>query len=166
MTSARRVAAAQPGPDGHAIATPPPPGAGRGGVAARIVAAAVLGVQIVAMLLVGTYARRGPQLWGLPFFYWYSLVWLPVGAVSMAGCVWLLGRFPDRTAPLSRLGPPVPAARSTQDTRVSRRVYRLGEHPHHDRAVQHGPTGPTGPNGETIRPTRIERPASRGGSDQ
>jgi hypothetical protein len=67
-----------------------------GALVARMVVAAVLAVQIVAMLLVGTYARRGPRLWGIPFFYWYSLLWLAVGAVGMAGGVWLLGRF---TAP-------------------------------------------------------------------
>ncbi|MCK9896714.1 DUF3311 domain-containing protein [Frankia sp. AgB32] len=59
---------------------------------ARMATAVVLGCQIAAVLLVGTYARRGPRLWGVPFFYWYSLLWLLIGAVGMAGCVWLLSR--------------------------------------------------------------------------
>ncbi|KJE23431.1 Protein of unknown function (DUF3311) [Frankia torreyi] len=63
-----------------------------GGLVARTVAAAVLAVQVVALLLVGTYARRGPRLWGFPFFYWYTLLWLLLGATGMAGCTWLLGR--------------------------------------------------------------------------
>ncbi len=59
---------------------------------ARVATALVLGCQVAAVLLVGTYARRGPRLWGVPFFYWYSLMWLVIGAAGMAGCVWLLGR--------------------------------------------------------------------------
>lgn len=124
MMSARDSMATKRHPDGRV--REPQAGVRGGALAARIAAAAVLGAQIVAFLLVGTYARRDPQLWGLPFFYWYTLLWLPVGAITMAACVWLLGRFPAHpdqgAAQATRPGRPGPAR-------------RLGEHPHHDRAV-------------------------------
>ncbi|CAJ63456.1 MULTISPECIES: DUF3311 domain-containing protein [Frankia] len=72
------------------------PPAWTGGVVGRTVAAVVLAVQVVALLLVGTYARHGPRLWGFPFFYWYTLLWLLLGAAGMAGCTWLLGRTSGR----------------------------------------------------------------------
>ncbi|WP_163548286.1 DUF3311 domain-containing protein [Candidatus Frankia nodulisporulans] len=124
MTSARDTMATNSNSDGRA--REPQAGVRGGALAARIIVAAVLGAQIVALLLVGTYARRDPRLGGLPFFYWYTLLWLPVGAITMAACVWLLGRFPahpdQRAAQATRPGRPGPAC-------------RLGEHPHHDRAV-------------------------------
>ena len=27
------------------------------------------------------YAKDVPELWGIPFFYWYQLAWVPVAAV-------------------------------------------------------------------------------------
>ncbi|MCM3921290.1 DUF3311 domain-containing protein [Frankia sp. AiPs1] len=75
------------------------------GLVARTATAAVLAVQVIALLLVGTYARRGPRLWGFPFFYWYTLLWLLLGAAGMAGCTWLLGRASRRpTAAGSQAG--------------------------------------------------------------
>jgi hypothetical protein len=51
-----------------------------------IVAVAVLVLApIVALLLVGTYAKDGPRLWGFPFFYWYQLLWVFIAS----GCTWL-----------------------------------------------------------------------------
>lgn len=35
----------------------------------------------IAMLWVGFYNRTEPRLWGIPFFYWYQLLWIPIGAV-------------------------------------------------------------------------------------
>jgi hypothetical protein len=67
------------------------PAAGRSPGGRRPVAlvgiAVLLVVQVVALLLVGSYARADPRLWGFPFFYWYTLLWLGLGAASMAGCV-------------------------------------------------------------------------------
>jgi Protein of unknown function (DUF3311) len=34
----------------------------------------------VAMFLVPTYNRLGPELGGVPFFYWYQLLWIVIGA--------------------------------------------------------------------------------------
>jgi hypothetical protein len=48
--------------------------------------ALLLSAQVVALLLVGTYAHTGPRLGGFPFFYWYTLLWLLIGALCMAAC--------------------------------------------------------------------------------
>jgi hypothetical protein len=42
------------------------------------------------------YARATPQLWGFPFFYWYQLLWVIVGAVLTA-VVYIFTR--ERTEP-------------------------------------------------------------------
>ncbi|MGI3779584.1 MAG: DUF3311 domain-containing protein [Janthinobacterium lividum] len=46
----------------------------------RIVVAVILLVGIVVPLLVGTYARVEPRLFGFPFFYWYQLLWVFIAA--------------------------------------------------------------------------------------
>lgn len=37
----------------------------------------------VAILWVGSYDRLTPALWGIPFFYWYQLLWIPIGALLL-----------------------------------------------------------------------------------
>ena len=36
---------------------------------------------ILAMLWVSSYNRTEPMLGGVPFFYWYQLLWILIGAV-------------------------------------------------------------------------------------
>jgi uncharacterized protein DUF3311 len=36
----------------------------------------------VAMFLVPTYNRLSPELGGVPFFYWYQLLWIVIGAAA------------------------------------------------------------------------------------
>ncbi|MDT3396349.1 DUF3311 domain-containing protein [Streptomyces sp. B1866] len=38
----------------------------------------------VALLWVGSYARTGPRFIGIPFFYWYQILWVPVSTVLTA----------------------------------------------------------------------------------
>ncbi|MBL1095823.1 DUF3311 domain-containing protein [Streptomyces coffeae] len=45
---------------------------------ARVVIAFCLIVPFVAMLWVGSYAKVDPKLIGIPFFYWYQMLWVPV----------------------------------------------------------------------------------------
>ena len=40
---------------------------------------------IVALMLVGTYAKDGPELWGFPFFYWYQFLWVFLASA----CTWI-----------------------------------------------------------------------------
>jgi membrane protein implicated in regulation of membrane protease activity len=45
-----------------------------------LVVALVL-IPIVALMWVSSYAKREPELWGLPFFYWYQFCWVFVTAI-------------------------------------------------------------------------------------
>jgi Protein of unknown function (DUF3311) len=38
-------------------------------------------VPCVAVLLVPSYNRIEPSLYGVPFFYWYQLLWVPLSAL-------------------------------------------------------------------------------------
>ena len=44
----------------------------------------LLAVAIVVPLLVSTYAKDKPRLWGLPFFYWYQLMWVFLSAILVS----------------------------------------------------------------------------------
>jgi high-affinity Fe2+/Pb2+ permease len=46
-----------------------------------VVAGVALAVAIIAPLLVWTYARNGPELWGVPFFFWYQFLLVIVSVV-------------------------------------------------------------------------------------
>jgi len=48
-------------------------------------------VPFIAMLWVSSYNRSEPMVAGIPFFYWYQLAWVIVGAVII-GIVYLVER--------------------------------------------------------------------------
>ena len=58
----------------------------------KIAVGALLLVGIIAPLLVGTYDRVEPRLWGFPFFYWYQLLWVFLAAGLCALSFLLLKR--------------------------------------------------------------------------
>ncbi|MGI5378114.1 DUF3311 domain-containing protein [Streptomyces sp. CA-251387] len=43
---------------------------------ARVVIALCLFAPFVAMLWVGSYAKTDPEFAGIPFFYWYQMLWV------------------------------------------------------------------------------------------
>ena len=45
---------------------------------------ALLLLPFVGMLAVPVYLRTEPELFGVPFFYWYQFAWIPLGAVITA----------------------------------------------------------------------------------
>ena len=47
----------------------------------RVVIAICLIAPFVAMLWVGSYAKTDPQFIGIPFFYWYQFLWVPLSAL-------------------------------------------------------------------------------------
>ena len=55
----------------------------------KIAVALILLVGIVLPLLVGTYAKVEPRLFGFPFFYWYQLLWVFLAA-GLVGLSYLL----------------------------------------------------------------------------
>ena len=62
---------------------------GSGGDAKVWVARAVIGLLLlapmVALLWVPSYTRVRPTVFGFPFFYWYQLLWVIIGAACLAG---------------------------------------------------------------------------------
>jgi hypothetical protein len=51
----------------------------------------LLVLPFVAILWVSSYNRLEPTLSGVPFFYWYQLLWVLLGAVAV-GVVYLVER--------------------------------------------------------------------------
>ena len=49
----------------------------------------ILLLPFVAMLWVGSYDRVDPALFGVPFFYWYQLLWVLIAA-ALAGIVYVV----------------------------------------------------------------------------
>jgi len=47
----------------------------------RVIIGLCLFIPFVAMLWVSSYARVEPTFIGLPFFYWYQMLWVPLSAV-------------------------------------------------------------------------------------
>ena len=45
----------------------------------------LLAVPFVATLVPPFYARRAPELFGFPFFYWYQIVWIVISALIVWG---------------------------------------------------------------------------------
>jgi hypothetical protein len=69
-----------------------PPGALPAVTPARVLAGLCLLVPVVATLWVSSYTKATPALGGVPFFYWYQLLWVPVSAVFTVGAYLLINR--------------------------------------------------------------------------
>lgn len=67
-------------PLAHRRGSVPPPLPG----STVVTAAVLLAVPLIGLAIVPVYARRTPELWGFPFFYWYQLVWVFLAAL----CTW------------------------------------------------------------------------------
>jgi len=52
---------------------------------------ALLLLPFVALMLVPIYNRLTPAVFGVPFFYWYQLVWIALSAFAV-GTVYLVER--------------------------------------------------------------------------
>ncbi len=68
---------------------------------ARVIAGVCLLAQFVGALWVSSYARLTPRLLGFPFFYWYQLLWVVLGAV-LTGAAYLLVRSDERARRAAR----------------------------------------------------------------
>ncbi len=38
-------------------------------------------IPFIGTLWVSTYASISPELWGIPFFYWYQFLWIGISAL-------------------------------------------------------------------------------------
>jgi hypothetical protein len=64
------------------------------GVAAA--AGVLLAIPIIALLWVPLYARKDPELWGIPFFYWYQMLWVILCGFCTAGAYQFVQRARSR----------------------------------------------------------------------
>ncbi|MFI9205105.1 DUF3311 domain-containing protein [Streptomyces sp. NPDC053048] len=46
-----------------------------------VVAGVCLAIPFVAMLWVGSYSRLTPAFIGIPFFYWYQMLWVVISTL-------------------------------------------------------------------------------------
>lgn len=63
----------------------------------RLLAYALLVGESVVILIPTIYGRATPKLFGIPFFYWFQLLWIIVGMV-VTGIAWLLVEAAERGA--------------------------------------------------------------------
>lgn len=66
--------------------------------ASYVASALLLAAAFVALLWVPSYAHLTPSLGGVPFFYWYSILWLLINAVCQYLAYLLLVILPRRRA--------------------------------------------------------------------
>jgi len=62
-----------------------PPGKGP-----LVAAGVLLTIAIVVPLLVWTYADNDPELWGIPFFFWYQFLLVIVSVILTSIAYWLV----------------------------------------------------------------------------
>ena len=67
------------------MSSSPDPAAGRrkrrASTGTVVLVAALLAVPTIGPLLVPVYARLEPELWGIPFFFWFQFAVIPVAAL-------------------------------------------------------------------------------------
>src|SRR5579863_8291633 len=66
--------------------------AGGSGTALKAIAYALLLGECLVILIPSVYGRAAPKLFGIPFFYWFQLLWMVV-----TGAAYLLVEHVDRT---------------------------------------------------------------------
>ena len=59
---------------------------------AYIITGILLAIAIVVPLLVPTYSFDEPRLAGMPFFYWYQMMWIPITSALVGISYWLISR--------------------------------------------------------------------------
>ena len=73
---AARPPAPPPAPQPAPPPVPPPTRTSAHVRTPLVIAGVLLALAVVVPLLVPTYSRVDPTLWGFPFFYWYQLLWV------------------------------------------------------------------------------------------
>ena len=63
---------------------------------ARVVIALCLLAPFVAMLWVGSYAKVEPTFIGIPFFYWYQMLWVLI-STALTAVAYKLWQHDQRT---------------------------------------------------------------------
>jgi membrane protein implicated in regulation of membrane protease activity len=68
----------------------------------RLLAGLALLLPVIALMWVSSYARTTPRLDGVPFFYWYQLLWVILSAL-MTGLAYVLFTREERQRKAHRL---------------------------------------------------------------
>jgi hypothetical protein len=76
----------------------------------RVVIGVCLVIPFVAMLWVGSYARVDPTFIGIPFFYWYQLMWVFITS-ALTVLAYKLWQHDQRSRAAARAGREGGAAR-------------------------------------------------------
>ncbi|MFE5582377.1 DUF3311 domain-containing protein [Kitasatospora sp. NPDC056531] len=71
--------------------------------AERLLAGIALAVPVVALLWVSSYSKPDPVLGGMPLFYWYQLMWIPLTAL-FTGAAHLLLTWDEKNRAAARGG--------------------------------------------------------------
>ena len=76
-----------------------------------VIAGILIAIAIVMPLLIPLYAFAEPSLWGIPFFYWYQLLWVFI-ASGLLAIAYLIMRKEDRRRRQAVRGAGGPAKRT------------------------------------------------------
>lgn len=74
-----------------------------------VVSGILILIGIALPLIVPIYARETPALFGLPFFYWYQMLWVLIDAGLLWICYALITREDRRRRDAVRIDPTNPA---------------------------------------------------------
>ena len=66
----------------------------------------LLAAAILFPLMPQLYAFDAPRLGGMPFFYWYQLLWVPISAILTGSAYWLVTKEDRRRRAEARAGGP------------------------------------------------------------
>ena len=69
-----------------------------------VIAGVLLSVAILLPLMPQTYSFNAPALGGMPFFYWYQLLWVPLSAALSGVAYWLVNTEDRRRRAAARAG--------------------------------------------------------------
>jgi hypothetical protein len=59
---------------------------------ARVISGVLLAIPMIALALVPSYSYETPRLWGMPFFYWYLLLWVIITPIFTGGAYLVITR--------------------------------------------------------------------------
>ena len=65
----------------------------RGTNAEKIIAAVLLLIPMVVFSVTVIYNFKSPEVLGVPFFYWFPILWLAVSSGLYVNAAWLLNRM-------------------------------------------------------------------------
>jgi hypothetical protein len=74
------------------MSTPEIPTRGPARPGPYVISGILIAIGIVMPLLVPLYARQEPALFGMPFFYWYQMLWVLIDALLLWVCYVVLVR--------------------------------------------------------------------------